>query len=156
MSNATNPRWRATLYIVALTLVSWSCEQATAPILADGVFVLRTVGAIPIPAVTSVRFGTEYSVLADTVTLRADGSGKWTPTTARRDLSTGASDTTRTVMQFAHMRRGATVLATGITCEPICSVSLNELAFQYDDRWLTLGSGPSAQIYERIAPSTAR
>lgn len=155
MSHATYPRWRAILGVSAVAFLSWSCEQPTAPVRVDGVFVLRTVGAKPIPAVTGVILGTEFSVLADTITLRTDGSGEWTSTTARRNLGTGATDTTRTVKQFVHSGSGATVLATGITCEPICRVTPDEARFLYDGSWLTLGAGPAAQLYERTTPSIA-
>ncbi len=156
MSNALYPSWRRTLGAAALALFAWSCESATAPMLVDGVFVLRTVGGNPVPAVTSVRFGTEFSVLADTVTLRTDSTGRWTSVTAQRNLSSDVSDTTRVVKQFAYDRRGQTVVATGITCGPNCRVSPDEATFLYDGTRLTFGAGASAQFYERIALSTAR
>lgn len=153
MSKSARLKCRHTLCVAVALLFSWGCEPVSAPELIDGVFVLRTVGTNPVPAVTSVTLGTEFSVLADTVTLRTDGSGQWNSTTARRDLGSGASDTTRTTRQFVYSRSGTTVRATNITCDPICDVLPGEAAFVYDGTWLTLGFGPGAQRYERIPPS---
>lgn len=156
MRTATLRRWPPTLYIGALALFATGCDATTAPAPADGVFVLRTVGMQSLPAVTSVVLDTEFSVLADTIVLSADGSGEWMTTTARRNLGTDARDTTRTEKRFTHRRRGGSVRATDITCEPLCTVLPDEAEFQLDGDWLTRGLGPAAERYERIAPSGAR
>lgn len=155
MSSLSCRRRRSALLVGFLTILAGGCQQPTAPRPVDGVFVLRTVGTNPVPAVTSVVLSTEFSVLTDTIALRADGSGEWMSTTSRRNLNTDARDTTQTVKRFEHRRRGAAVRATGITCEPLCDVLPDEAEFHLDGDWLTLGVGPSAQRYERIAPSAA-
>lgn len=156
MSSHPSQRQRWALAVSFLMMLAGGCQQPAAPRPVDGVFVLRTVGTNPIPALTDVVLSTEFWVLADTIALGADGSGEWRSTTARRNLNTDARDTTRTVKRFDHRRRGAAVSATGITCEPLCDALPDFAEFYLDGDWLTLGFGPSAQRYERIAPSAAR
>lgn len=59
----------------ATLLMTFGCELATAPQPAPGTYVLRSVAGDPLP---TVQFATEYitvRVLADTLRLRADGTG---------------------------------------------------------------------------------
>ena len=132
------------------------CQEPTSPSdPVDGVFVLRTVGSNPVPAVTGAALNTEFIVLADTIVLRADGTGERRNTTSRRNLTTDARDTTHTLHRFDYERRGDSVRATGITCEPLCDVLPDWAQYFLDGEWLVLGPGVAAHRYERIGPAAA-
>jgi hypothetical protein len=145
----------ARLAMVCATLLA-GCEEPTRsldPI--EGVFVLRTVGAVPLPAVTGSALDLQFITLADTIVLRADGSGEQRKSTVRRNLTTNARDTTNTLLQLDHERRGNTVRTTVISCAPICDVLPNVADYSLDGGWLVKGPAPIAYRYESVGPGGA-
>jgi predicted pyridoxine 5'-phosphate oxidase superfamily flavin-nucleotide-binding protein len=141
---------------LACTAFLAACQEPTVehdPI--AGVFVLRTVGSAPIPTVTGSALDVEFIVLADTVVLHADGSGEQRRRTVRRNLTTDARDTSYTLLQFDHQRRGDRVRTMNITCEPTCDVLPGVAEYLLDNGWLVLGPDAMAHRYESVGPSGA-
>lgn len=132
------------------------CQEPISPSTrVDGLFVLRTVGTIPLPAVTDTIVNTQFIALADTIVLRADGSGEQRSIGSRHNLTTDFRDTTRTVLHFDYRRRGASVRATEITCEPLCDFLGDSLEFRLEGEWLVTGLGASEARFERVGPGGA-
>jgi hypothetical protein len=140
----------------AFALAVSACLEPTAtrtPV--DGLFVLRTIGADPLPAVTSTVLNTQFIALADTITLRADGSGESRSTTVRRNLLTDERDTTSIVLRFTYQRRGERVRATDIICEPLCEAVPDWAEYVLDGEWLNTSPGTIARLYERVGSAPA-
>jgi hypothetical protein len=146
----------AARFAVACTTLLAGCQEPTRsldPI--EGVFVLRTVGAAPVPAVTGSALDLQFITVADTIVLRADGSGEQRKTTVRRNLTTNARDTTHALLLLDHERRGDKVRTTVISCEPICEVIPNVAEYTLDSGWLVLGPGAIAYRYAPVGPGGA-
>jgi hypothetical protein len=151
-----NSRFRTFAVIAAVSCATLfvGCDGPTVlrdPV--DGMFVLRTVGSNLLPAVTGTALDHEFIALADTVILRADGTGERRRTTERRNINTDARDTSHTQLSFDHERRGDSVRATNITCEPMCEALPNWAQYVLDGEWLILGPGSGAHRFERVGPA---
>ncbi len=141
---------------LACTALLAACQEPTVPTdPIEGVFVLRTVGPAPVPAVTGGALDIQFIVLADTIVLRADGSGEQRRRTVRRNLTTEARDTSYTLLRFDHQRRGARVRTANVTCEPLCDVLPGVAEYTVDDGWLVLGPEAIAYRYEPVVLSGA-